>query len=112
MANQEMQEKILNKKFKKTVFAGYDTVDVDSFFDLVIDYLKANDNSVEVYKQEIEKLRKLAAEYKTRNDSLTQQLAEQVAIVKQYEADGYANVHTNKLIQEITKQLKNKKQGE
>ena len=106
MANQEMEEKILNKQFKKTAFAGYETIDVDSFFDQVIDYLKANDKSLEVYKQEIDKLRAELAKAKTENSKLYQELAQQTALVKQFEAEGYGNVITNKQLNELKKQVK------
>ena len=111
MNNKEMQEKILNKQFKKTAFAGYETIDVDSFFDQVIDYLEANDKSLETFKQEIEKLRDQLAKIKKENVKLTQELEQQTAIVKQYISEGYGNIHMNKQLHEVMKII-NKNKGE
>lgn len=89
MVNNEMNEKILNKQFKKAAFSGYDATDVDSFFDSVIVYLKNNDKMVELYKEDLAKLKnaylKLQQDFealKAKNRKLEQE-------VKDYEAEGY-----------------------
>ncbi|MBQ0045377.1 MAG: DivIVA domain-containing protein [Mycoplasma sp.] len=91
MANTEITEKILNKKFKKAVFSGYDTADVDAFFDFVIDYLKNNDKMVELYKGDAEKSRALAKNLQAKVISLEKDKAKLTKEVEEYQAEGYGN---------------------
>lgn len=100
MANQEMNEKILNKKFKKTIFSGYETEDVDSFFDSVIEYLKQNDKKINDLEQTI-------ASLKAENDKLIasrQQLEHDAATYKkladELNKEGYGHVLENRFVQE------------
>ena len=88
MANQDMNEKILNKKFKKAVFSGYDMADVDAFFDLVIEYLKNNDKMVELYKGDNAQLKKQILELQAKLDELLKQNKKLAAEVKTYEGYG------------------------
>lgn len=103
MTNQEMCEKILNKKFTTSTFAGYKTDEVDAFFDMVIDYLKRNDADVLEFKQAAENL-------KIENTKLKNQLVAEEdknkklsAQIQQFIDDGYGNVIHNKLQDEIDK---------
>lgn len=89
MANQEMNEKILNKKFKKGIFSGYDTADVDAFFDHVIEYLKNNDKMVELYKDDIAKLKEQIKQLQEANEQLKQQTTKLANEVKSLEEEGY-----------------------
>lgn len=92
MANQEINEKILNKKFKKAVFSGYDSADVDTFFDSVIEYLKNNDKMVELYKKEAEKLKMDIQALKVANNSLEKDNAKLQREIKEFRDEGYGSM--------------------
>lgn len=89
MANKEMTEKILNKKFKKSVFSGYDTADVDSYFDSVIEYLKNNDKMVELYKDEANKLKGQLKDLLAKNNALIKENDKLAKQVQEYKEEGY-----------------------
>lgn len=91
MANKEMTEKILNKRFKKAVFSGYDTADVDAFFDFVIEYLKNNDKMVELNKGEAEKAKALVKNLQAEIASLQKDKAKLTKEIEEYQAEGYGN---------------------
>jgi len=112
MANTQAIEKILNKQFKKTAFAGYETIDVDSFFDTVIDYLKMSDKNVEEYKKQVDKYNKENSALQTRIDQLLQQLSQKQALIDRYESEGYGNVLMNKRITELGEKVKKLEKGE
>ncbi|MCQ2747707.1 MAG: DivIVA domain-containing protein [Mycoplasmoidaceae bacterium] len=84
-----MNEKILNKKFKKAVFSGYDANDVDSFFDTVITYLENNDKMLESHKANMAKQEKLIAELQTKVAELQNENNKLSLTVKTYEDEGY-----------------------
>ncbi|MCQ3914359.1 MAG: DivIVA domain-containing protein [Mycoplasmoidaceae bacterium] len=92
MTNKEMTEKILNKKFKKAVFSGYDTTDVDSYFDEVIEYLKNNDKMVELYKDDNDKLKNQLKDLMTVNANLEKEKKKLIREIKEYEEEGYGNM--------------------
>lgn len=92
MANKEMTEKILNKKFKKAVFSGYDTADVDSYFDEVIEYLKNNDKMVELYKDDNDKLKNQLKDLMAVNANLEKEKKKLIREIKEYEEEGYGNM--------------------
>ncbi|MCQ3907793.1 MAG: DivIVA domain-containing protein [Mycoplasmoidaceae bacterium] len=103
MANQETIEKILNKKFKKAVFSGYDSADVDSFYDKVIEYLKNNDKMVESYKDDALKLKEQVKNLTSLNATLNQEKVKLEQTIKEYQEEGYGSM--------LLKQRSNK-QGE
>ncbi len=97
-------EEILNKKFKKAVFSGYDTADVDAFFDEVIEYVEDCHKSVELYKEdvqraydEIDKRDVIIAELEKEKAKLLQEVAD-------YKEEGYGNM--------LLKHRNQRKQGE
>ena len=96
MTNEEMSKIILNKKFKKTAFAGYDTIDVDSFFDLVIQYLDSNDKKVAEYKAILDKIRNDNTDLKKQIDLLTKSNNEKQAKIDTFYAEGYSHVIENR----------------
>jgi len=112
MANSQAIDKILNKQFKKTAFAGYETIDVDSFFDTVIDYLKISDKNVDEYKKQLDKYIKENSDLHTRIDQLLQQLSQKQALIDRYESEGYGNVLMNKRITELGEEVKKLKKGD
>jgi len=92
MNNQDKVEEILNKQFKKSIFSGYDPLDVDEFFDQVIEFLKLNDKRVKEAES-------IAKELKEKNDSLIeqvkqlqQQLSQCETLIKEYKNNGYDNI--------------------
>lgn len=91
MANQEISQKILNKKFKMAAFSGYDTTDVDSFFDSVIEYLKNNDKMVELYKDELAALKVELQKLKVANNNLEKEKKKLLEEIKTYQEEGYGN---------------------
>lgn len=92
MDNKETTEKILNKKFKKAVFSGYDTVDVDSFFDQIIEYLKNNDKMVELYKKDSSEALAKVKGLQDQIASLQKENKRLVNEVKEYQEEGYGNM--------------------
>lgn len=100
MANQEMNEKILNKKFKKTIFSGYETEDVDSFFDLVIEYLKQNDKTIEDLQKTLVQLKADNQQLKEQNLKLVQDANKYKILASELQKDGYDNVLKNRFIQQ------------
>jgi len=92
MNNQDKVEEILNKQFKKSIFSGYDPLDVDEFFDQVCEYLKLNDKRVKEAES-------TAKELKDKNDSLTEQvkqlqqeLSQCQTLIEEYKRNGYDNI--------------------
>ncbi len=89
---------ILNKKFNSKIHAGYDPVDVDSFFDEVIEYienvkkfykdLEANKNA---YTKEIDSLKLTIEQLKKENNELKTE-------INDLKKDGYSNI---KIIEKI-----------
>lgn len=100
MANQEMNEKILNKKFKKTIFSGYETEDVDSFFDLVIEYLKQNDLKVDSLEKELASLKQDNEKLAAQNIKLTHQANTYKKLAEELEKEGYGHVFENRFAQQ------------
>ncbi len=92
MDNKETTEKILNKKFKKAVFSGYDTVDVDSFFDQIIEYLKTNDKMVELYKKDSSEALAKVKGLQDQIANLQKENKRLVNEVKEYQEEGYGNM--------------------
>ncbi|MCQ2957044.1 MAG: DivIVA domain-containing protein [Mycoplasmoidaceae bacterium] len=92
MDNKEMTEKILNKKFKKAVFSGYDTVDVDGFFDTVIEYLKNNDKMVELYKKDSSDAIAKVKGLENQIANLEKEKNRLINEVKEYQEEGYGNM--------------------
>lgn len=92
MANKEITEKILNKKFKKAVFSGYDAIDVDTFYDSVIEYLKNNDKMVELYKDEATNLKVELQKLKVANNNLEKQNAKLQKEVQELKEEGYGSL--------------------
>jgi DivIVA domain-containing protein len=101
------QEKILNKKFAKKMTAGYDTTDVDTFFDEVIAFLNKviNSNSMEFVKvaEAEEKYKKLKEELEEKNAYIFTLENEN----KDLKKDGYANYRTNLQITELKNAVAN-----
>lgn len=100
MNNQEMNEKILNKKFKKSVFSGYDTVDVDSFFDQIIEYLQNNDKKVQSYIEENQNLNNQIKKLNGTIANLEKEKAKLAAQVKEYQEEGYDSIFLKRHAQE------------
>ena len=92
MANKEMTEKILNKKFKKAVFSGYDSADVDSFYDYVIEYLQNNDKMVESYKEDALKYKEQVEKLTSLNNALVKERERLQNTIKEYQEEGYGNM--------------------
>ena len=92
MSNKEMTEKILNKKFKKAVFSGYDSSDVDAFYDQVIEYLKNNDKVLESYKEDTLKYKDQVEKLTSLNDALTKEREKLQNTIKEYQEEGYGNM--------------------
>lgn len=92
MSNKEMTEKILNKKFKKAVFSGYDSSDVDAFYDIVIEYLKNNDKMVESYKEDTLKYKEQVEKLTSLNNALTKEREKLQTTIKEFEEEGYGNM--------------------
>jgi len=106
MDNQEKIEEILNKKFKKSIFSGYDTLDVDEYFDRVIEYIKNCDKRTKEAEE-------LVATLKLENDKLSQQvaklstdLASAETLVKEFKQNGYDNVVIDSKTKTISKEGK------
>lgn len=106
MANQQTIDKILNKQFKKTAFAGYDTIDVDSFFDAIIEYLKSNDKAVEEFKAQLDKLIKDNQDLAKEIQRLNQTISSKQQLIDRYEQEGYGHVLANKRIQKLEESVK------
>lgn len=105
MRSEDVINFILDKKFKKTVFSGYEATDVDAFFDKVIEYIKALEKNVDEYKavadnakSEIEKLTRENANLLSKNSALSVQN-------KNYEANGYSSVVWNNEIEKIKEDI-------
>lgn len=103
MRSEEVINFILDKKFKKTVFSGYEATDVDAFFDKVIEYIKDLEKNVNEYKavadkakSQIEQLTQENANLLSKNNALTAQN-------KNYEANGYGNVIWNNTMEKLEK---------
>ena len=47
--NNKIVKEILEKKFKKSIFSGYDPFDVDNFFDRIIIYIN-DPNKIKIYE--------------------------------------------------------------
>ncbi|XQP55749.1 MAG: DivIVA domain-containing protein [Mycoplasmoidaceae bacterium] len=92
MTNEEKVEEIINKKFKKAVFSGYDSVDVDAFFDQVIEYLQNNDKIVKSYKDDMEKMKNEMKKMNSTIESLEKDKAKLKEKVKEYQDEGYDNI--------------------
>lgn len=91
-------EMILNKKFNSKIHAGYDPVDVDTFFDEVIEYIKQVQNfyletkkSKSVYEQQINELNKT-------NKLLTETNNKLQSEIDELKKEGYSNI---KIIEEV-----------
>ncbi len=100
MANQEMNEKILNKKFKKTIFSGYETEDVDSFFDLVIEYLKQNDKKIVDLEQALATLKADNEKLTALKSKLEHDAATYKKMADELNKEGYGHVLENRFVQE------------
>lgn len=89
---------ILNKKFNSKIHAGYDPVDVDTFYDEVIEYIKQVqqfqielNKSKSSYEQEIVAL-------KRENELLKESKAKLQAELDELKKEGYSNI---KIIEEV-----------
>lgn len=109
MANQEMNEKILNKKFKKTIFSGYETEDVDSFFDEVIEYLKQNDKIITDLNKTLVSLKEENEQLKNQNVKLVQQTATYKKMADELQKEGYGNILENRFKHEKKEENNNGK---
>lgn len=89
MDNKEMNEKILNKKFKKAVFSGYDMTDVDSFYDSIIEYLKNNNKMVELYKADANKFKEQVKALQSTNAALLKDKAKLIKEIQELKSEGY-----------------------
>lgn len=92
MSNKEMTDKILNKKFKKSVFSGYDCADVDSYFDQVIQYLQNNDKMVQSYTDDIANLKKQVKQLQIEKETLQKENAKLNKEIEEYQEEGYGNM--------------------
>ncbi len=100
MSNKEMNEKILNKKFKKTIFSGYETEDVDSFFDEVIEYLKKNDSQIEDLEKNVATLRSENQKLLASNAKLTSDAETYKKLALELDKEGYGHVMHNRFARE------------
>ncbi|MCQ3908012.1 MAG: DivIVA domain-containing protein [Mycoplasmoidaceae bacterium] len=92
MSNKEMTDKILNKKFKKSVFSGYDCNDVDAYFDQVIEYLLNNDKTVQSYADDIANLKKQVKQLLADKAALQKENAKLNKEIEEYQEEGYGNM--------------------
>lgn len=110
---QEIVQKILNKKFSKKIYSGYDAEDVDAFFDEVINYIEDIDNEMKlVDKNKNELVNKIDELYNLidQKDQLIKTLQYEI---DEYKRDGYSNQRFDSELQNLKKQIdelnKNKK---
>ncbi|MCQ3915346.1 MAG: DivIVA domain-containing protein [Mycoplasmoidaceae bacterium] len=92
MSNKEMTDKILNKKFKKSVFSGYDCNDVDAYFDQVIEYLQNNDKMLQSYTDNIADLKKQVKQLQSEKEALQKENAKLNKEIEEYQEEGYGNM--------------------
>ena len=100
MSNKIAKE-ILEKKFKKSIFSGYDPFDVDQFFDKIITYLNdlleikvSLENEIELWKKKYCKL------IEQKNNLINQNTILKNEIIE-YQKEGYGQKHLNRRIDKL-----------
>lgn len=92
MENSEIVDKILNKKFKKSVFSGYDSTDVDSFFDFVIEHIQSNIKLIKSNATTISDLEKQVKQLQLEKTTLQNDNNRLNKEVEEYQEEGYGNM--------------------
>lgn len=104
-----MIEKILDKKFKKSMFAGYEPLDVDGFFDTTITYIREIMQMNDRLKLLNDQLTKKATDLEQKLQSIQLKNSELQSEVEQYLKEGYGQRHLNNKVNNLTKEIQNLK---
>lgn len=105
--NNKILKEILEKKFKKSIFSGYDPYDVDLFFDKTIAYINdlleikgSLENEIELWKKKYFKLLEQKNILVNQNTILKNEISE-------YQKEGYGQKHLNNRIDKLEEKYKN-----
>ena len=105
--NNKILKEILEKKFKKSIFSGYDPYDVDLFFDKTIAYINdlleikgSLENEIELWRKKYFKLLEQKNILVNQNTILKNEISE-------YQKEGYGQKHLNKRIDKLEEKYKN-----
>jgi DivIVA domain-containing protein len=102
------QKEILEKKFAKSIHAGYDAEDVDVFFDQVIKYLdEVNEITKEVYNQNsflTQEIKRLQDEIERKNQIIQTNVQE----LEQLKKEGYSNKRVSDELRSLRDEVKKK----
>lgn len=102
--------KILNKKFNKSLYAGYDPVDVDSFFDEVINYINEVSDFDEKTKEQSSVIEKKYKELVEQNKQYKEEIQDLKTQVDKFIKEGYGQKHIMDQMTELRKEIKSLKQ--
>ncbi len=104
--NNKIVKEILDKKFKKSIFSGYDPLDVDHFFDKTIAYINdllkikcSLESEIESWKIKYCKLLEQKNGLITQNTILKNEISE-------YQKEGYGQKHLNKRMDKLEQKYK------
>ena len=104
--NNKIVKEILEKKFKKSIFSGYDPYDVDLFFDKTILYIKdilevnsSLENEIELWRKKYFKM----LEQKNNLDNQNKILKNEI---NEYQKEGYGQKHLNHRIDKLEEKSK------
>ena len=93
--NNKIVKEILEKKFKKSIFSGYDPFDVDQFFDKTIIYIKDLLEIKVSLENEIESWKKKYCKLLEQKNNLVNQNTFLKNEINEYQKEGYGQKHLN-----------------
>jgi DivIVA domain-containing protein len=104
------QKEILEKKFMKSIHAGYDAEDVDNFFDQVIKYLdEVNEVTKEIYNENsrlAQEIKKYQEEIERKNQTIQTNVQE----LDELKKEGYSNKRVSDQIRHLREEFQSKKE--
>lgn len=105
MSNKIVKE-ILKKKFKKSIFSGYDPFDVDNFFDRMIIYINDLLEIKSSLENEIESWKKKYCELLEQKKNLVNQNTILKNEINEYQKEGYGQKHLNRRMDKLEEKCK------
>ena len=104
--NNKIVKEILEKKFKKSIFSGYDPFDVDHFFDQIIIYINDLLKIKGSLENEIESWEKKYYELLEQKNNLTNQNKILKNEINEYQKEGYGQKHLNRRMDKLEEKYK------